>query len=350
MSAWLLRLMDTISNSSWFEFSLPPNQHVDFLGVMYAAPSKSEDPETAALVMEAFIEDFRSRIWITYRKNFPSLIDKDGTEVGITSDAGWGCSVRATQMLVAQSLRFRWFGRDSCLEKEKYCKILRHFVDHPSAALSIHKIVSLGHSRFGKSPSEWFGPTTSARAVELLINQKKSELGIAAVLFDGGEIYTSEVISLFENDHEAVLVMVSHRLGLDSFNLPRYKGTIQSLFSCPFFQGLSSGEAMVSAYYFFAACDDYLFYLDPHTVQEERDIENCAFPPQPKPLRMRWSRLNPSLTMGFVIKSPKEWDQLADYLSKIDPELFDINLKRREIRHSFSDINSESESDLVIID
>ena len=113
---------------------------------------------------------------------------------------------------------------------------------------------------------------------------------------------------------------------------------------------------MVSAYYFFAACDDFLFYLDPHTVQEAfLDASSNgnvfeAFPPQPKPLRMRWSRLNPSLTMGFLVKSPKEWTKLAEYLLKIDPELFDVNEKPREtLNRSFSDLAHSDESDSEIV-
>lgn len=367
MASWLLRLMDSISNH-WFEFALPVNQTVDFLSIMYATPSRKEDPETENLVMQAFLDDFRSRTWITYRSNFPSLLDKNGCEVAIYSDAGWGCSVRATQMLVAQSLINLEFGREwrlsgaSPAELERYKSIIANFKDDSSAPLSIHQIVSLGHSRFGKRPSEWFGPTTSARAAEELINRASSRIGMASIVFDSGEMYTSEVVGLFnvEKNSKGILVMVSHRLGLDSFNLARYKGTIHSLFSNPFFQGLSSGESMVSAYYFFAACEEYLFYLDPHTVQEafvdSESIEavRAAFPSQPKPLRMRWSRLNPSLTMGFVVKSPNEWDQLSQYLSKIDPELFEVFDKRKEPRVDLFISEAESEeneieSDMIFV-
>ena len=342
--------MDTISNT-WFEFALPKDKAVDFLGVMYATPSS--DPEAAQYVMEAFIEDFRSRIWLTYRRDFPSLIDKDGNETGITSDAGWGCSIRATQMLIAQCLLTQALGRNwrfesaSEAEKKKLEILVRLFLDSVDAPLSIHRMVQVGHGRFGKKPSEWFGPTTGARTIEGLVNNEIAErMQIGCISFDGGEIVSSQVTELFDKSN-AVIVLLTHRLGLDSFNYARYQGTIQSLFAHPFFQGLSSGESIASAYYFFAASDEHLFYLDPHTVQPAL-IEPTHLTSQPRPLKMRWQRLNPSMTMGFLVQSREEWESLCTYLTKIDRELFDIIQVRRETP-KFTDISEETDDQVVLI-
>lgn len=347
MSNWILRVMDSIHNM--LGFSVPVDQKIDFLSVMYASPDAREDAEGARDVNAAFIDDFRSRVWLTYRRDFSPLLDKDSVATSITSDAGWGCSIRVTQMLLAQSLVYLELGRDWRLssateeERNQYNKILELFRDTPDAPYSIHKMVTAGHSRFGKKPSEWFGPTTGARAITHLINQNGISLteaagksSIHAIAFDSGDIYRQEVEEIFSTnpDSSAILVLLTHRLGLDSINLARYKRTIQGLFTQPFFQGLSSGEAMVSAYYFFAASDDYLYYLDPHTVQPAFLVEaEVVVPPQPKPLKMRWSRLNPSLTMGFVVKNISEWNALCDFLKKLDGELFDI----QQVRRVFSD-------------
>ena len=310
---WISRLADTLSNYM-FSFSVPVDKPVDFLGLMYSSPGG--DSEGSRAVNEAFMDEFRSLIWLTYRCGFSeSLTDKNGASVGIYSDAGWGCAIRVSQMLIAQCLRSTGvFSRDS---------ILRLFFDTREAPLSIHKMVEIGDSRFGKRPSDWFGPTTGARAISSLFNESNccSDL-MRCVVFDSGQIYKDEVVF----GKEGVILILSHRLGLESLNLLRYKATIKSLFGLQFFQGIASGESYVSAYYFFAACDDYLYYLDPHTVQSAlTDVHSHTH--QPRVLKMRWNRLNPSLSVGFVVKNSSEFDTLCDSLRKLN-DLFEINDSR----------------------
>jgi cysteine protease ATG4 len=359
--------MDSISNM--FPFVVPTDKSIDFLGIMYSSPTIEEDIEGNRLVNDAFLADFRTRVWLTYRRNFPSLIDKNGSETGITSDAGWGCSVRVTQMLLAQSLLSLNFPRDWRLstaseeELTHFADLMSHFLDFPSALLSIHQIVRAGHSLFNKRPSDWFGPTTGAKAATGIFNSGcTTKLGCSVVTFDSGELYRSEVIEALNKNPKGVIIFLTHRLGLEAFNEARYKPTIHSLFSCEFFQGLSSGEAMVSAYYMFACCDDFLYYLDPHTVQDAfLDISDMSesLPPQPRPLKMRWSRLNPSMNMGFTVRNIAELDALCSYLTKVDPGLFEI----AEIRRPFESMEftltkavdgsssetEDDEDDLVII-
>lgn len=58
--------------------------------------------------MDELNADVKSRLWFTYRRNFPVI-----GESGHTSDKGWGCMLRCGQMVVAQALVNQHLGKCS---------------------------------------------------------------------------------------------------------------------------------------------------------------------------------------------------------------------------------------------
>lgn len=52
------------------------------------------------LELDVIRRDITSLIWLTYRKGFIPIGDDDG----LTSDKGWGCTLRCGQMVLAQAL------------------------------------------------------------------------------------------------------------------------------------------------------------------------------------------------------------------------------------------------------
>ena len=111
-------------------------------------------------------DDIASRIWITYRKNFPAI---GGT--GPTCDQGWGCMLRCGQMMLAQALVCRHLGRDWSWTRqrrdENYTTILKSFLDRKDAVYSIHQIAQMGVGE-GKKVGQWFGPNTVAQVIKKL--------------------------------------------------------------------------------------------------------------------------------------------------------------------------------------
>lgn len=75
-----------------------------------------------------FLDDFESKVWLTYRSNFPPIarspsVDASTTRFstrlksqlvdqgGFTTDAGWGCMIRSGQSLLANALILSRLGR-----------------------------------------------------------------------------------------------------------------------------------------------------------------------------------------------------------------------------------------------
>ena len=127
--------------------------------------NESDKGNITIYVYEQFKNDFFSRIWLTYRKEFTHLL-----ETKITTDIGWGCMIRSGQMILAQALLlhflgrdWRWMGSHSEQQDDTIHRMLVHwFIDTPNSfrnPFSIHQFVKIGE-KLGKKPGDWYGPAT----------------------------------------------------------------------------------------------------------------------------------------------------------------------------------------------
>lgn len=92
-------------------------------------PAPGAPEETAHGWPEAFLLDFESKFWMTYRSNFPPIPKSEGQvsshtmtlsvrlrsqlmdAQGFTSDTGWGCMIRSGQCLLANAMSSLLLGR-----------------------------------------------------------------------------------------------------------------------------------------------------------------------------------------------------------------------------------------------
>ncbi|KAI0770923.1 peptidase family C54-domain-containing protein [Trametes elegans] len=268
-------------------------------------PSKNWPP--------VFYADFTSRIWLTYRSQFfpirdttlaaldaelsdnPTVLPSSpptkkwnwplGGEKGWTTDAGWGCMLRTGQSLLANALLHIHLGRDwrrpphpvYTADYATYVQIITWFLDSPSplCPFSVHRMALVGKD-LGKDVGQWFGPSTAAGAIKVLVHAFP-EAGLGVAVAADGTLYESDVYAASRSamystrrhgaaridwGDRAVLVLIGIRLGIEGVN-PLYNNTIKTLFTFPQSVGIAGGRPS-SSYYFVGSQADNLFYLDPH--------------------------------------------------------------------------------------
>lgn len=212
------------------------------------APSSSA-VDAADPGLAAFLRDLRSRVWITYRRGFPAISSgadrgsggsggsedasaseasaSEASTAGVaisrriverapyqyTTDAGWGCTLRVGQMLLANALSIHFFGRGyrrrdagPCVPggdaraRDPHDGLLSWFGDHPDAnacPFSIHEVYRWGRGELdeetgekkpggvpGVVPGRWLGPCVTAQAMAALTNARRPGGMCAYVLAD----------------------------------------------------------------------------------------------------------------------------------------------------------------------
>ncbi|XP_063795269.1 cysteine protease ATG4C [Pseudophryne corroboree] len=320
--------------------------------------------------VDDFRKDFISRIWLTYREEFPQL---EGSTW--TTDCGWGCTLRTGQMLLAQGLLVHFIGRDwlwpnaldfyqpeadfwlvnsarklapfeatyiegnndatasrnvfeaaDNAEKSQnefyHRKIISWFSDHPQAALGIHQLIKLGRSS-GKVAGDWYGPAVVSHLLRKAIEESVDpELqGISIYVAQDCTIYSRDVYDQhnISDCEKSVLILVPVRLGGERTNT-EYFEFVKGILSLEYCVGIIGGKPKQS-YYFVGFQDDSLIYMDPHYCQSFVDVSIKDFPLEsfhcPSPKKMPFKKMDPSCTIGFYCRNAGDFERAVDELTKV---------------------------------
>ncbi|KAF8154943.1 peptidase family C54-domain-containing protein [Crassisporium funariophilum] len=296
----------------------------------------SKHPNPAANWPPVFYIDFTSRIWLTYRSQFPTPIRDTrladlcgdswegavgspttvktrpwnwGGEKTWSSDSGWGCMLRTGQSLLANALIHMHLGRDwrrppypvQTADYATYVQILTWFLDTPvpEAPFSVHRMALAG-KELGTDVGQWFGPSVAAGAIRTLVHAYQ-DCGLAVSVATDSTLYQTQVYAASHGDtsghsprrrHTAswgdrpVLLLLGIRLGIEGVN-PIYYDTIKLLYTFPQSVGIAGGRPS-SSYYFVGSQADNLFYLDPHNPRPAIPLRPTP-PPAPTPREQRES-------------------------------------------------------------
>lgn len=268
-------------------------------------------------------EDECTLFWFTYRADFPEI-----KPYGITSDAGWGCMLRSTQMLMGQTLRLHFKSRDwrpprSFINRRRdpfVRSMLTWFADFPSAdgcVYSLHNMVACGYA-YDILPGEWYGPGSACYVLRDLVDLHNQQMGGALQLkvhvTTQGAVYRDQISQLcailphptveekaatlplsthplddsfwstsatdvkpkYMEWHSALLLLIPLRLGLKSFNRDYFEVVAYAL-SLPQSVGILGGKPRGARWFYGASSDGKrVFGLDPHTVQQAPSRRNVT--------------------------------------------------------------------------
>ncbi|KAK5126358.1 hypothetical protein LTR85_010594 [Meristemomyces frigidus] len=281
-----------------------------------------------------FLDDLESRIWLTYRSNFPPIAKSAepaassamsfstklrnlANQGGFTSDSGWGCMIRSGQSLLANSLAVLQLGRDWRIgqKEQEHKDLIALFADAPDAPFSIHKFVEHGAEACGKHPGEWFGPSATARSLHALTD-RYHEAGLQVYSRpDDGDVYAEEVLATAgqkdaDDKFQPTLIVLGIRLGIDRIT-PVYHAALKAALDMPQSVGIAGGRPS-SSHYFIGHQGDQFFYLDPHSTRpllpaqpSAEDVETCH---TRRVRRLKLTEMDPSMLLGFLIHSKEDFD------------------------------------------
>jgi cysteine protease ATG4 len=308
-------------------------------------PSLSNDPSDGGWP-HAFLDDFESRIWMTYRSSFPpiprsqdpaatagmtfavrlrSLADKEG----FSTDTGWGCMIRSGQSLLANALVILQLGRDWRRRRDEPTNpeksIVSLFADDPKAPFSIHRFVQHGATACGKHPGQWFGPSATASCIKELSAECAAAGLRVYVTPNTSDVYEDRFRSISTSGSQGrmkpTLILLGIRLGPDRIT-PVYYEALKSCLTYPQSIGIAGGRPGTS-HYFVGCQGETFFYLDPHETRpalayhsapQAYTDEEIASVHTRRLRTIKIGEMDPSMLIGFLIKDEADWE---DWKQKI---------------------------------
>uniref|UniRef100_A0A8D3BK31 Cysteine protease n=1 Tax=Scophthalmus maximus TaxID=52904 RepID=A0A8D3BK31_SCOMX len=308
MSAWNnVKYGWTVKSKTSFNKMSP----VIVLGQSYVLNSEDE--------VERFRLAFVSRIWLTYRREFPQL---EGSTW--TTDCGWGCMLRSGQMLLAQGLLVHLMPRDWAWPDAQPECLVTWFGDQPRASFGVHQLVEIGKSS-GKKAGDWYGPSIVAHILRKAVSKTSALHNLAVYVAQDCTVYKEDVARLCDPSRsqappdpssqawKSVIILVPVRLGGEALN-PSYIECVKNILKLECCIGIIGGKPKHSLY-FIGFQDEQLLYLDPHYCQPVVDVTQVNFSLESfhcsSPKKMPFTRMDPSCTIGFYAKNKKDFESLC---------------------------------------
>lgn len=279
---------------------------------VYPLQLSGSSPDDLIRTAEELAVRLRLYRLFSYRFNFEPI---STTTAPVTSDRGWGCLLRTTQMMLSHFLLS--YG----CEEDRH---LRLFLDKsgPDSPFSVHNMIRQTWDRKTFRAEYWSpsqGCEAVSRCVSAAVRDGTLKTRVSVVTSTYGSLYSEDVKCALRSGARVVLILTpvrvspSRELGQETYL------QIEGLLSLPASLGMVGGIPGRS-YYFIGHSQMQLLFLDPHQriqpalVSDSSGKTGVVVPSLEDVRCVHWSRVDTSLYLAFAVRSMKEWAELRALL------------------------------------
>ena len=344
-----------------------------------------------------FNEKIDRILYFSYRKNYPIQINyKNKSEY--TSDCGWGCMIRSSQMLFARAI-YKIFKKTKSIE-DSLKSTLYYFLDNPLnenelpiylndyyqkikselnlnsqikkkifSPFSIKNICSIGEI-YGKTCGEWFSDVNLPHIFDIINLNMNVIPNLKVINFTSCVLLKNLIEKCFKipnsiitvgnnnleyinfNDEQYILensglIFISVRLGIYNIS-EEYYFAMKKLYSCKEFLGFVGGKNNAASY-FIGFNEKNMIYLDPHYSQDSIvppiDDNNIKSYSVTNLYQIPFENLQPAFTMGFLFTNILEFNDMINFFiehNKLKFSCFSFQIDNYSLKINSSFINNSS--------
>ena len=315
-----------------------------------------------------FNEKIDKILYFSYRKNFPIQINyKNKSEY--TSDCGWGCMIRSSQMILARaiykilkkttltdrSLKLTlYYFLDYPINTNKFPTVLQYYYQKINSFLKLNKQkvnkkifspfsirnICIAGELFELSCGQWFSDPKLVSIYDFLntnlniipklkIIKSVSLIKLETIMnkcfkpININQPISPEIERTIYNNKDYCfeyygLIFISIRLGIYNIS-EEYYNSIKDLFSCKEFLGFIGGKDYAASY-FIGFNSKNLLYIDPHYSQESVippiEDDNIKSYIEKHLYQLPFDKLQPAFTMAFLFRDINEYNELINFFEK----------------------------------
>ena len=315
-----------------------------------------------------FEHKFSKILYFSYRKNYPKQINyHDNSEY--TSDCGWGCMIRSSQMILARaiykilkkttltdrSLKLTlYYFLDYPINTNKFPTVLQYYYQKINSFLKLNKQkvnkkifspfsirnICIAGELFELSCGQWFSDPKLVSIYDFLntnlniipklkIIKSVSLIKLETIMnkcfkpININQPISPEIERTIYNNKDYCfeyygLIFISIRLGIYNIS-EEYYNSIKDLFSCKQFLGFIGGKDYAASY-FIGFNSKNLLYIDPHYSQESVippiEDDNIKSYIEKILYQLPFDKLQPAFTIAFLFRDINEYNELINFFEK----------------------------------